>query len=245
VPPLPALRDRTKKVKMPMTTSFASSNWGGMDAGQNMMYPVQVLDGCVHAECGPSLLRHLQSRPDQSPFVDSVGQAIKCPIGTAVLSPTFGALCPYFGNIIHTVAPFQNDLNWEKLLESCYLSCFRLAWKEVKKNDGVLKVEGNLEHKFTSLNAASTIATTLIGAGCRGITIDNATRVAACACAIFDKELEQLRNASERDICIAADERRVEMEDTHGSREIHFILREEMDCQLLTDHLKVETMRHS
>jgi O-acetyl-ADP-ribose deacetylase (regulator of RNase III) len=207
-----------------------------MDAGQNMMYPVQVLDGCVHIECGASLLKHLQSMPDQSPFVDSVGQAIKCPIGTAVLSPTFGALSPYFGNIIHTVAPFQNDVHWEKLLQCCYLSCFRLA---------MLKVEGNLKNQFTSLNPASTIATTLIGAGCRGITIDNATRVAAAACAIFDKELEQLRNASEKDICLATDERTVEMEDTYRSREIHFILREEMDCRLLTDHLKVETMRHS
>ena len=83
-----------------------------MEAGENMMYGVQVLDGCVHDECGTALLTYLKKNvPEKG--VDAVGQIIRCPEGNAVSSPTFGSLVPYFGSIIHTVSPFQSDAEWE------------------------------------------------------------------------------------------------------------------------------------
>ena len=83
--------------------TLSSSRWGGMEAGENMLYGVQVLDGVIHDEAGIDLQKYLQSLPEKYPFADKVGQRIRCPIGDAVVSPTFGSLRKYFGQIIHTV----------------------------------------------------------------------------------------------------------------------------------------------
>ena len=182
--------------------ALSSSRWGGMDAGENMMYGVQVLDGCVHDECGPQLLAYLQSLPSQG--VDASGQTIRCPEGSAICSPSFGSLVPYFGNIIHTVAPFQSDPAWEKKLESCYLNAFGLAWPPSRQNTGF------------------TVSTPLVGAGCRGITVENAARVAAFACRKYNQLLESTSAAVLQDNEVPS---------------LHFVLREDEHCQTLHNHL--------
>ena len=147
-----------------------------MEAGENMMYGVQVLDGCVHDECGTALLTYLQKKVPEV-GVDAVGQIIRCSEGNAVSSPTFGSLVPYFGNIIHTVPPFQSDAEWETKLLNCYLNSFRLAWLRKDSNSSTMKV------------ASASVATVLLGAGCRGIKIENAAQMAAKACMTFSQEL--------------------------------------------------------
>jgi hypothetical protein len=81
---------------------LSSAKWGGMEAGEDMLYPVQVLDGLVHEECGPQLLHFLQSLPEQPPYRDDAGQSIRCPVGTSVVSPSFGTMKNFTGLIVHT-----------------------------------------------------------------------------------------------------------------------------------------------
>jgi O-acetyl-ADP-ribose deacetylase (regulator of RNase III) len=144
--------------------SLSSSSWGGMDAGQNMLYPIQCIDGCVHSEAGGQLLSYLQSLPPKYPFIDAAGQTIRCPVGDAVSSPSFG-LSAYFDYIIHTVPPFANECNWEQKLSTCYMRSFQLSASLRGMKD-----------------APTTITTALLGSGTRGISIDNAALVAAKSC---------------------------------------------------------------
>lgn len=187
--------------------ALSSARWGGMDAGEDMMYPVQALDGCVHSECGLQLLDYLQSLPAQG--VDAVGQIIRCPEGSAVCSPSFGSLVPYFGNIIHAVAPFQSDPNWERQLENCYLSAFRLAWDSSRRVS-------------SQENTSITMSTTLIGAGCRGISVENAARVAATACQTYS-HLKHITSTT--------------VPNDNEVPSLHFILREEEHCEALYKNL--------
>jgi O-acetyl-ADP-ribose deacetylase (regulator of RNase III) len=190
--------------------ALSSSHWGGMEAGENMMYGVQVLDGAVHDECGPQLMAYLQSLPSKG--VDAVGQIIRCPEGSAVCSPCFGSLVPYFGRIIHTVAPFQSDPDWERKLESCYRNVFRLAWPSPRKVDG-------------QVGTGLTMSTPLLGAGCRGISIENAARVAAKACRENGHQL--------------IDETGTTVEHNDDVPSLHFVLREEEHCQALHNYLTI------
>lgn len=188
---------------------LSSSRWGGMDAGEDMLYPVQVLDGLVHEEGGPQLLKYLQTLPVQAPFRDAVGQPVRCPVGGSVTSPSFGSLTSFVGQIIHTVAPFGNDVDWESKLLGCYLSSFRLAWGP-------------------SSNTKS-MASVLLGAGCRGISVQNAARVASIACFAYSQELlggNKTTGITKNSKC-----------ERDASKVLHFILREEESCQILADHI--------
>merc|ERR1740133_931712 len=44
---------------LPADAALRSSSWGGMDAGDGMMYPVQAVDGVVHAHGGCGLRKAL------------------------------------------------------------------------------------------------------------------------------------------------------------------------------------------
>ena len=180
---------------------LSSSRWGGMEVGENMLYGVQVLDGQIHEECGVELLKYLQSLPERSSVKDAAGQVVRCPVGIAVRSPAFGPLKSFFRSIVHTVAPFYGDLLWENKLTKCYINSFKLLWEEHKDEK---------------------VATVLLGAGCRGIPISEAARVAAKACVLFS------RSASCNRI---------------PSQQLHFVLREDDHCQLLCEHLENECFR--
>jgi O-acetyl-ADP-ribose deacetylase (regulator of RNase III) len=193
--------------------ALSSSRWGGMEAGENMLYGVQVLDGCIHDECGPQLLSYLQSLPEREPFTDNAGQRIRCPVGSAITSPTFGSLKGYFDGIIHTVPPFRSDTDWNIKLQSCYVNSFALAWPR-------------------SLSTRTSVASVLLGTGCRGIAIDEAAEVAAKACLSFARRGHSWNNTACEGVSSRAGE---------PLRELHFVLREEEHCRILTDHLNRES----
>ena len=221
VPMLPShLKQTTSSVLLHESSSSSSerfmrsSTWGGMDAGENMLYSVQVVDGEVHEQCGTPLLDYLQALPIVRK--DRAGQDVRCPVGAAVLSPSFGSFVNYFRNIIHTVAPFYSDDCWEEQLKSCYMKSFDIAFKQGQR-------QGQEERShFTGV----TVASVVLGAGCRGIPFSEAAKVAAKACAEYEncKKVEDNSfDGAERD------------------HELHFILREEEHTSVLSKYMEDET----
>lgn len=201
--------------------AFKSSKWGGMDVGDDMLYPVQVVDGMVHEQCGPALLHFLKSLPEEPPFEDDAGQRIRCPVGTSVISPSFGSLKPYFGSILHTVSPFYRDPKWESKLLNCYFSSFQMAYKSLRGQKEI------------------TIASVLVGSGARGIPVEEAARVAATACRLFSREMSTStcndhKSENSGDItnvgtvCFSS----------ASSLLLDFLLREEHDCEVLAKYLQ-------
>ena len=210
VPKLPSyLKQTTSSVLLHESSSSSSSErfmksstWGGMDAGENMLYSVQVVDGEVHEQCGTPLLNYLQSLPVLRK--DEAGQDVRCPVGAAVLSPSFGNFLNYFRNIIHTVAPFYSDDNWKQLLMSCYMKSLDIAFQNGQMQEG------------RNHNDGITVASVVLGAGCRGIPFDEAATAAAKAC-------------GEYDMC-----RNGKYEYIGGDHQLHFILREEEHTNVLS-----------
>ena len=235
--------------------ALSSSRWGGMDAGEGMLYGVQVMDGCVHDECGPELLQYLQALPEQAPFVDQVGQRVRCPVGSAIVSPAFGSLKSYFGRIIHAVPPFRSDTGWVDKLASCYLNSFRLAWPASGSSVASSSAAAAAAAAAAALSRTTTttaqtaaepvtVATVLLGAGCRGIAVDDAARVAADACHAFCGELLASTAASSTIPRISRGNNNDDNDDDErdyalsSHRVLHFVLREEDHCQLLLDYIK-------
>ncbi|CAJ1346255.1 unnamed protein product [Effrenium voratum] len=56
-----------------------NSRWCGMEAGESMFYPMQVVDGQVHALGGHALKEACNRLPDRAP-------GVKCPTGEAVVT---------------------------------------------------------------------------------------------------------------------------------------------------------------
>ena len=123
------------------------------------MYPVEVLDGQVHELGGHELFQYLQALPI-SATLDDAGQEVRCNTGQAVASPAFGNLSSLFGKIIHTVPPFMHAQKWETHLLDCYSNAFNLAFQ----------------------TQGESIASVVLGAGCRNIPFSRAAHVAAHAC---------------------------------------------------------------
>ena len=192
-------------------STMASSRWGGMDKGENMMYPVQCLDGVVHSEAGSGLLAYLQSLPEQHPFRDSAGQIVRCPVGQAVLSPSFG-LSSYFSALIHTVPPFYSDENCEAKLLSCYSNTLLL-----------ISASGHVNSR--RVIRPTTAATVLLGSGVRGIPVETAARIASRACAEFQPVVSPSG---------------VHAKDEKDKRiDFHFILRDEDECEILIEQFSL------
>jgi O-acetyl-ADP-ribose deacetylase (regulator of RNase III) len=133
------------------------SNWGGMEVGSGMLYPVSVVDGLVHqmggwkleAECA---YKRLTTQTD-----------VACPVGTAVRTSAGGERLPeQYGSIIHTTPPFykyENDPDGK--LKNCYESALALAFNK----------PGHVR-----------VATPLIGSGARGFPFEVAIEVASSVC---------------------------------------------------------------
>jgi O-acetyl-ADP-ribose deacetylase (regulator of RNase III) len=95
------------------------SSWGGMDIGDQMLFPVSVVDGLVHMYGG---------------FWLHADCALKtCPIGSAVR--TRAGNLDWYEAIIHTTPPFyiHNDECTKEQLRQCYLSALELASRENSK----------------------------------------------------------------------------------------------------------------
>jgi len=88
------------------TQMLVGSSWGGMEAGTNMLYPSQVVDGLVH--------RHVEDELS----------GLKCPVGEAV-GTSGGDL--NFDFVLHTASPFFSDSNSRELLAQCYQSVLSMA----------------------------------------------------------------------------------------------------------------------
>lgn len=127
------------------------SQWGGMDVGDGMLYPVSVIDGIVHQVGGTKLAMECKYI---SLFYGG------CPIGEAVKTFHGSAeLIKSFDMIIHTSPPFFKYHNDPiKMLRQCYKSSLLYAFSE---------------------NVTRKVAIPLIGAGCRGFPLETALKVAA------------------------------------------------------------------
>ena len=96
------------------------SQWGGMEVGHGMLYPVSVVDGLVHQHGGWRLKAECQLKQAIS------GEA--CPVGSAVMTSS-GGLQEEYDAIVHTTPPFYNYHNTpELLLSKCYQSSFKKAF---------------------------------------------------------------------------------------------------------------------
>lgn len=142
------------------TNNMHANSWGGMDAGNQMLYPVQVVDGLVHQlggmkldyEC--KLIRMLHGG---------------CPIGTAIsTSQGDTKLKQEYDRIIHTSPPFykydNGDKDPSKRLKHCYRSALDLAF---------------------SYDDVKRVACPLIGAGARGFPLEIAIDVAVSELSIW------------------------------------------------------------
>ncbi len=94
------------------------TQWGGMEVGQGMMFPANVVDGLVHQLGGVNLKKELAT----------IGE---CPEGEAVLTTQSDSL-PY-ASVVHTVPPFYGLSN-NDLLANCYYNSLQLIHKRILQN---------------------------------------------------------------------------------------------------------------
>jgi O-acetyl-ADP-ribose deacetylase (regulator of RNase III) len=142
-----------------------SSWWGGMTAGDGMLYPTQTVDGRVHAEGGLELKEALHLVRTAASSTNST----VFPFGTAHETLAFGALLRYgLTHVVHTVTPFHSTPQSHQLLASCYHAALDTA-----AASGLVPGGG----------AGTRIVTVvpLLGAGTRGFPLDEATDVSAHA----------------------------------------------------------------
>lgn len=128
-----------------------SSKWCAMEIGNNMFYPMQVVDGRVHALGGQALRQACAKLPEQSP-------GIRCAVGNSVVTEAYGDLCTHFAFIVHTVPPMYQAKDWAQSLSSCWQTAIAQA--------------------FTRREGRLVVAAPLLGAGARGAPVEEAAQVA-------------------------------------------------------------------
>lgn len=152
-----------------------SNSWGGMEAGSGMLYPTQCVDGRVHAEGGAELRAACVALPVQELPSRDFRSGVRCPVGSAALTPATGRLTESYRFVLHTVAPFRSDERWEPRL----LSSFIRTWDLILFLVGA-KQSGRL-----------TVAVPLLGSGARGASIDESASVAVKAVSHFARQLHK------------------------------------------------------
>ncbi len=125
-----------------------------MDAGDQMLYPAQVVDGLVH-QLGGTKLRY------ECKMIRAIYGG--CPIGSAVSTSHGDAkLRREYDRIVHTPPPFykNNDGDNDPVegLRHCYRAALGMAY---------------------SLDGVERVACPIIGAGARGFPLEIAINVAA------------------------------------------------------------------
>ncbi|GKZ01525.1 hypothetical protein MPSEU_001103100 [Mayamaea pseudoterrestris] len=170
--PVPAKVDSMHKDWQPL--GFVSQ-WGGMEVGSGMLFPVSVVDGLVHQLGGWTLQAEIA--------VKRLVNSQPCPVGRACRTTAGqGKLRDEYDEIIHTTPPFyKHDKSPEQMLSSCYESALRLAF----------------EHQETDMG----VAIPLLGAGARGfptnIAIDVAAKSAVAWCRSDNKKFAS-RSSTQR-----------------------------------------------
>jgi len=141
------------------------TQWGGMEVGAKLVYPIQTVDGMVSMLGGWGLRRACQALPEQAPG------GIRCPVGEAVVTPATGRLGEYFRHIVHTVPPFYDagddglpSPGWTAALERCWERSLDLAARQPVPS-----------------GEEPSIAAPLLGAGARGAPPEHAVALAARA----------------------------------------------------------------
>jgi len=140
----------------------ASSQWCGMEAGKDMLYPVQCIDGAVHMYAGKELRAYLQEKHPSG-----------CEVSEAVASPSFGSI-PYSYGIVHAVAPTASMNQWRKKLKDTYINALNRAvdvWNTRTAN--IIKGK----------NETVKIATPFLGTGAKGIGLLEGAKAASAAIA--------------------------------------------------------------
>lgn len=166
----------------PTGLEASSAGWGGLDAGPNMLYPAQVVDGLTHMHAGPELRAALAALP-----TDAAGT--RCEIGAAVLSAPF-RLGDRFDVIAHTPTPFwpasSDDSSvvdeWRRALRTCYLSGFSALIHEAPLGR-VWCDESAAVADARSAESPFAVASPLLGAGAAGAPVHAAAEVAVEALA--------------------------------------------------------------
>ena len=101
-----------------------------MEAGSNHLYPIQTVDGQVAYEGGSEL----RSACAALPIVQA--ENVRCPTGSATLTKAYGSLLKNYQFIIHAVAPFRSDEQWESVLSNTYANTFnQLLHTHVQHDD--------------------------------------------------------------------------------------------------------------
>ena len=97
---------------------------------------MQSVDGCVHAAGGPELRAACMELPVLGTGVadggnDAALDPVRCRTGSAVVSAVGGLpLCASYCAVVHAVAPFRSDPDWQQLLLSAYQRALSLASAE-------------------------------------------------------------------------------------------------------------------
>ena len=156
-----------------------SSRWGGMEAGQGMVYPAQTVDGMVYIHGGKEYdeqLKRLRDRINRGKDTKiSEGSTGDDLIPSAVECTTYGKLKSIgYDELIHVAPPVYNmNKNVDESgLELCYLNGFITAF--------------NIHHELTSTGSRTkgqllVILSPLIGAGCRNWPVSEAAKLAISA----------------------------------------------------------------
>jgi len=160
-----------------------SSSWGGGSAGDDLLYPVQTLDGEVHQRLGgrqSELKNWIEKNVPAAEDVleENVGSVrrirdpsynthVKCTTGDAVWTPCFptdpSLQLSFTQGILHTVSPYHDAQNRDQLLRRCYSNCLKLA--------------GNISRN--KHNMAIHVTTALLGTGVKCIEHEDSARALA------------------------------------------------------------------
>jgi len=135
-----------------------TSNWGGMSAGDNMVYPVQSLDGEVHNDGGElrdwlqkniSVVENINEDEEDNKHGTRLRRLyltrheIRCQTGSAVWSPLLGndfRRNVFNGGVCHTVSPYNTDTDRDQKMYECYKNCWTVASGKVSQNHQELSV---------------------------------------------------------------------------------------------------------
>lgn len=134
------------------------TEWGGMDVGNGMLFPVSVVDGLVHLHGGWKLQAECKWAS-----VKRGGEP--CPVGTAIQTSAGNSiLAEHYDTVVHTTPPFYKyHEEPERLLGRCYQSALEIAFSQTPRSE----------------NGARRVAVPLLGAGARGFPWEVAVQVAA------------------------------------------------------------------
>ena len=101
----------------------SSASWGGMEAGPNMLYPSQAVDGRVTTDGGLDLRRQLDAILASTGTI-SPGDAVWT-LATDRLQSDH-----QLDYIIHTPPPFQSEVDGMDVLTKCYTTSIMLCFQE-------------------------------------------------------------------------------------------------------------------